>query len=277
MKKYLFICLLLIVVTPVLAAQDSVIVPIYRQLFHDKINDEQTQLDRLDGKMDGQIKVSAKPDINLVITDVMTRKIDELQNFVEQEARIKTNNEKIRYLSFIENLLKAFRVEWKKKEFNPVYVPILVKTKKKIMLEHIDGISMVAEIDNSPYQVGKLLTELFYENKGYEESRKILYKKFCALNPDKILQTIGPYINEAFADSLIVKSCLYNPTAIYSIAQAPESKLGALIHRNKNPIVTGVVELSKTPNALLYFPFLDSRRHCHHDSQLHHSTIDYIG
>jgi hypothetical protein len=84
-----------------------------------------------------------------------------------------------------------------------------------------------------------------------------LYKKFCAVYPDKILQTIEPYINEPFADSLIVKSCLYNPTAIYSLAQAPGTKLGTLIHRNRNPVVMGVTELSKTPNALLYFPFLD--------------------
>lgn len=257
MKKYLFVCLLLIAVIPVFAMQDSVIVPIYRQLFHDKINNEQALLDKMDGKADGLIKVSTKQEINLVVSDVMTRKIDALQNFVEQEARIKSNNEKIRYLSYIETLLRAFRNGCKSKEFNPVYTPLLVETFEKIMIGNIEGTDMSPDIENSPYQVGKLLADVFTENKGYEESKKILYKKFCALNPDKILQTIVPYMNEPFADSLIVTSCLYNPTAIYSVAQATDSKLGKLIHRNKSPIVMGVVELSKTPNALLYFPFLD--------------------
>ena len=69
-------------------------------------------------------------------------------------------------------------------------------------------------------------------------------KKYCTRNsapsiPIKFYKPLIPYINEPFADSLVVKSCRYNPTAIYNIAQAPDSKLGKLIHRNKSPIVNG--------------------------------------
>ena len=134
---------------------------------------------------------------------------------------------------------------------------MLVENFEKIMMADIDSLSMAGFIQEVPYPDAKINAEIFSENKGYEESKKILYQKFCALNPDKILQTIEPYINEPFADNLIVISCRFNPTSIYSIAQAPDSKMGALIHRNKDPLVVAVVELSKTPNALLYFPFLD--------------------
>ena len=48
-----------------------------------------------------------------------------------------------------------------------------------------------------------------------------------------------------------------NPTAIYSASQAPNSVTGKLIHRNNNPLVTTIINISKTPNSLLYFPFLD--------------------
>ena len=257
MKKYVCLILILIAVTPVFALQDSVIVPIYRQLFHDKINDEQRLLDMLDGKTDGLISATHKPEINLVITDVMTRKIDEFENFVELNKKIVTNNQKIRYLSYIENLLKAFKNGWRSKEFNPVFAPLLVETFENLMKANIDSISIAPAIDKVPYQVGKILTEIFTENSGYTASKNLLYVKFCSLNPDKILQTIEPYMNEPFADALVVKSCEYNPTAVYNIAQAPNSKLGMLVHRNTSKIVKGVVELSKTPNALLYFPFLD--------------------
>ena len=84
MKKIVFITLLFFSFSPVFANRDSVIIPIYRQLFHDRINDEQVELDKLDGKKDGLIKATVKPDINLVINDVMTRKIDDLQIFVER-------------------------------------------------------------------------------------------------------------------------------------------------------------------------------------------------
>ena len=257
MKKYLLLCLMVIALTPVFALQDSVIVPIYRQLFHDKINDEQIQLDRLDGKIDGLIRATHKLEINLAITDVMTRKIDEFENFVELNNKLATNNQKIRYLSYIENLVKSFKYSWRNKEFNPVYAPLLVETFEKIMKGNMDSVSMVSLIEMVPYEVGKILTEIFPENPGYAESKKQLYLKYSLIHPDKILQSIEPYINEPFADALVVKSTEINPTAVYNIAQAAGTKLGALVHRNTNPLVKAVVELSKTPNALLYFPFLD--------------------
>jgi hypothetical protein len=257
MKKYLLIGLLIIAFIPVLAAQDSVIVPIYRQLFHDKIDNEQILLDQMDGKLDGQIKFTHKTEINLVITDVLTRKINLLQDSVEQNEKIVTNNQKIRYLSYIESLLRKLRYSCRTKEFDPLYAPQLVETFEKIMIADIDTVSMALQIQKAPYSIGKVLTEIFAENAGYTESKKIMYLKYCTRNPDKILQTIEPYINEPFADSLIVKSCEYSPTPVYNIAQAPNSKLGMLIHRNNNPLVKAVVELSKTPNALMYFPFLD--------------------
>ncbi len=257
MKKYLIFYLLLIAFTPAFAVEDSVIVPIYRQLFHDKINDEQLQLDKLDGKLDGQIRVTNKSEINLVITDIMTRNINALQIYVEKETKIKSNNEKIRYLGYIENLLKAFRNGWRSKEFNPVYTPILVTSFEKILKGDVDNESMAAEIDKTPYPVGEILAKIFKENNGYASSRKSLYIKFAALNPEKILQTIEPYADEPFADGMVVKSSALNPTAVYNIAQAPNSKLGILVHRNSDPLVKSIVELSKTPNALLYFPFLD--------------------
>jgi hypothetical protein len=257
MKKYLLSCLLYISFTPVFAAQDSVIVPIFRQLFHDKIDNEQLLLDQLDDKSDGKISLTHKPELNLVITDLMTRKINELQNFVEQNNSIVTNNQKIRYLTYIESLLKKFKYSYRAKEFNPDFTPQLVEAFEKVMIADIDSVSMAAEIEKASYAIGKILTDIFADNTGYTESKKIMYLKYCVLYPDKILQTIEPWVNEPFADSLVVKSCLLNPTAIYNIAQASNSKLGMLIHRNTNPLVKTIAELSKTPNALLYFPFLD--------------------
>ena len=257
MKKYLLFSLLIATVTPLFATQDTVKVPIFRQLFHDKINSEQLQLDKLDGKADGLIRATHKPEINLAITDVLTRKIDRFEDFIELNSKIPTNNQKVRYLSYVENLLKAFRYGWRSKEFNPVYTPLLVETFEKIMIANIDSLSMAKEIDEAPFEIGKILVEIFTDNKGYSESKKLVYLKYCNLYPDRILQTIEPYIDEPFAEELVLKSCRYNPTAVYNMAQASKSKVGRLIHRNNSSLVKTVVDLSKKPSALLYFPFLD--------------------
>lgn len=257
MKKYLLSCLILIIFTPVFAAQDSVIVPIYRQLFHDKIDHEQMLFDQLDGKTDGLINLTHKPEINGVVTDLLTRKINDLEDFVERNDSITTNNEKIKYLTYIESLLKKIKYNYRSKEFNLANTPQLVEAFEKIMIADIDSLSMASEIEKVPYASGKILTEIFAENTGYTDSKKIMYLKYATLHPDKILQTIEPYVDEPFADSLVAISCLLNPTAVYNLAQATRSKVGMLVHRNNNPLVKAIVELSKTPNALLYFPFLD--------------------
>lgn len=257
MKRNYFLLILLAFSVSASANMDTVKVPIYRQLFHDRINDEQRLLDRMDGKADGIIRATHNTEINLAITDVMIRKVNEMQDMVELNEKLVSNNQKIRYLNYIENMVKAYKYGIKTKELNPAYAPVLMENFEKVMKATIDSSSMADFIQEAPYPIGKINTEIFSENKGYGESKKILYQKFCVLNPDKILQTIEPYSNEPFADSLIVISCRFNPTSIYSLAQAPDSKLGMLVHRNKNPLVMAVVELSKTPNALFYFPFLD--------------------
>lgn len=257
MKKYLLIFYLVTLFVPAFAMQDSVIVPIYRQLFHDRINEEQVQLDRLDGKQDGLIRITHKPEINLVISDALTRRIDEMVNAVELNQKLSTNNQKIRFLNYIENLLKGFRYGWRTKEFNPGQTPLLVETFRQVMNASVDSLSMVPIIEQAPFEIGRILVDVFTDNKGYAESKKIVYLKFCHLNPDKILPTIEPFINEPFADELVEKSCRINPTAVYNMAQAAKTKVGMLIHRNNSPVVKTVVALSKTPNALLYFPFLD--------------------
>lgn len=257
MRINLLLFILLFLSVSARAAVDTVKVPLQRQLFHDRINEEQLQLDKIDGKADGQIRATHAVDINQIIADVMLRKVNDLQDKVELNEKLISNNQKIRYLSYIESLVRGYRHGVRNKELNPAYAPMLLENFEKIMQANIDSQSMAPFIQEVPYALGRINAEIFSENKGYADSKKILYQKFCVIHPDKILQTIEPYSNEPFADSLIVISCKFNPTSIYSVAQAAESKLGMLVHRNKNPLVVAVVELSKTPNALFYFPFLD--------------------
>jgi hypothetical protein len=257
MKKKVFLFLLLLCASRAFASIDSVIVPIERRFFHDRISEEQKSLDRADGKMDGIMKVSANDEINISVTYAMTRKINQLEDSIELNDKILKNQDKVRYLRYLESLLKAFRFGLKSKQFNPAFAPMLVSAFENAMRANIDNNSMAPYIEELPYEAADIITGIFMENKGYKESQKILFLKFCALYPDKILQNIEPYADEPFADSLIVICCERNPTAVYSASQAPNTVIGKLIHRNTNNIVTGVVEISKTPNALLYFPFLD--------------------
>lgn len=239
------------------AYRDTVTVPLQRRLWHDKIVNEQKLSDKADGKADGQLRVGKNESINLHISDALFRKVKDVQDWIELNESIKNNNEKIRYLSYVENMLKSFRISWRMKDFNPVSFPLLLDNFEEIMKAQVDGRNMAPIIQKASYEVAKINTEVFSDNPGYKESKDFVYLKYCALNPDKILQTIRPYADKPFADSLVVIACQLNPVQLYSYAQSNTSAEGKLIHRNSNSLVKTVSQLSQTPNALFYFPFLD--------------------
>ena len=257
MKKKIFLLLLLIYSANVFAGVDTVIVPIQRQLFHDRINQEQKLLDQADGKTDGIIKVSSNDEINSAVTDIMIRRINQLTDSIELNVKIATNNEKVRYLNNIENLVRAYRNGWKLKQLNPTYAALLVNNFEKVMNANIDSGSMAPYIDELPYEAGMIITEIFKENTGYAASKKILFLKYSAIHPDKIIQNIEPYVNEPFADSMVTVCSQYNPTAVYNASQATGTVIGKLIQHNTSPIVKTILEISNTSGSLKYFPFLD--------------------
>ena len=258
MKKAILPIILLFACIDLFALQDSVVIPISRVRFHDRIDNEQKLTDKADGKLDGLVRVSGNEEINLQVTDALTRKINEFQFYIEENRNISSSNEKIRQLSYIEQLVKAFRTDWKQKKINPSLAPLLMEKFEMVWRANMDSFSMAPHIKETPYEVGMLITPIFKNNKGYHESRRLLFLKFCSMHPDKILSHIRPYVDEAFADSLVVVACKNDPEQLYDYAYSIKTPEGKLIQRNTDPMVKAIVQLSKLENALLYYPFLDN-------------------
>ncbi len=257
MKKSFLYLVWLMVGYNAFGIADSTVIPIQRQRNHERINEEQAKFDLADGKLDSLITVSNNEEINLQVTDALIRKINLLQDYVENNKKIISNNEKIRQLNYIQELLISFRTEWKAKRLNPVLAPLLVDNFTKILKGNIDTVSMDEFIKEVPYEIGKINVEIFKNNRGYTKSRNILFIKFCSLYPDKILANIRSFVHEDFADSMIVLAAINNPKQLYDYASASNSPESKLIRKNTDPMVMAIVKLSQTPNALLYYPFLD--------------------
>ncbi len=261
MKKFFVHFLALFSSMHLYAQCGNVAIPFQRIRFHDRIREEQLKCDRADGKMDSLIKVSSNEEINLQVTDALTRKIQAILCFIEGNSKVPSNNDKIRQLNYVEEIVSAFRVNWKLKKLNPALAPLLIDNFEKILKANIDSQSMAPFIEEVPYQVGLINSEIFNKNIGFQESRKILYLKYSAANPGNILNSIRPYINESFADSLVVLACKNNPKQLYDYASSSSSPEAKLIRRNSNPMVKAVAKLSQTSNALRYYPFLDDILH----------------
>ena len=236
---------------------DTVKVPIQRQRFHDKINEEQKLLDKADGKADGIVKASGNEEIALAITDVLLRKVDVLQSGIERNTKIPSNNEKVRYLTYLESLLRYFRTDWRSHKMSALLAPQLVNSFEQVMNTTIDSGNMAPLVASQPYEIAKIIAAIFVNNKGFAESKNIVFLKYCALNPDKILASLDPYVKESYADSLLIAVAKNDPGQLYKYSQDLYSPVGKLIHNCNNGYVKTIAQLSTTPGALLYFPFLD--------------------
>ena len=127
MKPFYLFILFILASLPAFALDDTtIVVPIQRRLWHDKINNELKLYDKADGKLDSQLRIGKNETINLQLNDALFRRVKALQDWVEINADIKTNNEKIRYLNYIENMLREFRLRWRRHELNPVVFPDLL-------------------------------------------------------------------------------------------------------------------------------------------------------
>ncbi|MEP6928022.1 MAG: hypothetical protein ABI834_10315 [Ginsengibacter sp.] len=258
--RHIFYFFILVLFIPLLsfADGDTTNTPLNRQVFHDKIKAEQKRADKADGHLDGLIKVSTNPEINLQVTDAIFRKINVLRNDIESNDLLVTNNDKIRYLRFVEYLVRDFTNNWRSHKISPALAPLLVDNFKEIMAANLKGESITQLIQKAPYEVGMINAQIFDDNPGYKETQRILFLKFCRLYPDKILANIGPYVDDTFADSLVIDAFNNNPSQLYSYAQAANSRQGKLIRRNDDPRIKTVVQLSNQNRALFYFPFLDN-------------------
>lgn len=256
MKTHLYAITLFFLIPAISFAYNDTI-PLNRRIFHDNIIKEQNRADRLDGKQDGYIKISNSDEVNLQVTDALIRKVNNLRNNVEKNTALSTNNDKIRYLRFIESLVRGFNNNYKSHKISPALAPVLVDNFSAIMKAQIKGENMAPLINEVPYQVGAITSEIFKDNPGYKESRKYLFLKYSIQHPEKVLASIGPYINEPFADELVLTAYKYSPVQIYNYAQAVNSPQGQLIRRNQDNRIKMIVQLSARKDALFYFPFLD--------------------
>jgi hypothetical protein len=239
-------------------ASDTTNIPIARLSRHDAIRAEQILCDKMDGKQDGMLRVGGDEEINKEVTYAFLIKPNEFRQWIETNDKdLPTNNDKVRNLRYVKNVLAFFRSGYRVSEIQKAALPELITNFEKIMKAKAAGLPTLSFLEEAPYSIAKINAQIFYEGNDAKAAAVAVYLKFATLNPSKILQTIAPFANENFADSLVVIACKQNPEQLYSFAQSQKSVVGKLIARNEDRMVKKVAMLSQKQSALLYFPFLD--------------------
>lgn len=238
-------------------AGDTTNIPVSRQAFHERVVNAQKQLDQMDGRLDGVLKIGDNSDVNAQVSDAIFEKVNALRNDIESDKHIASNNEKVRHLRYLEYLLREISSGLQSNRLRADEIPALVNVFTKVFHINIAKESMLTEVQKAPYEIGNIVSSIFIDNPGYQQSKIALFKKHATLHPDEILANIAPFTEEPFADSMVLIAFKRNPIQLYNYAQSSQTKQGKLIRGMDDPRIKKIVELTRTRRALFYFPFLD--------------------
>jgi len=230
-------------------------------LWHDNVDKEQQKFIIAGGRNDTLIRLAKDETVNFQITDALLRRVDDLQQRIEFDSTLNTNNKK-KYLRALEILLRGFYQSYKAKEIQAAAAPALITAFDTAMKLDRNGQSIEPVIESGSYEIGKVLVECFLypsENAGVKPSRLYLTRRYCEMHPSLILNYLSTHRGLPFEDSLIVMAGHYDIRQLYDFATT-SGELGARIRDSKDTLVHTVSMLANSRNGSgqLYFPFLDN-------------------
>jgi hypothetical protein len=271
-KRYLIIFAFFFSLPPIfgqgLSVSDTLAIPpAYQPEFkrlrnHDLINAEQKAILDADGKADKWFTPSGKDEVDYLITQAITKKVDNMQYMIETDTSL-DHRLKVLYLSGLENLLKYFRENWQsktEKKVNPLHLSLIINAYEECMNKDEKNESIEGIIDALPYDAGVnvLEADIFESNPGYERAKDNLVLKYCTMHPDKTFATLLKYPDVPFADSLVKVRAKVYTKQLYNYAQA-NNKLGFMIRKiNDDPFIQAVVKMARSRDGQQYFCFLDN-------------------
>jgi hypothetical protein len=230
-------------------------VPMQRQLWHENVDKQQKRL----SKDHDLVKVSADESINVQVSDALLRQVDELQEQIELDSTL-DNQGKIKYLRTLDFLIQNYIDRRGTKDFPAAIAPALVKAFEQCMDLDKKNQGFQSVINENSYGVGRILVDcMLYskDNPGMEESRLVLFRKYCGLHPDEILTELRKKPDVYFADSLIRVAAYYDVKKVYDYAQA-RGPLSRLIGNHPDTLVKLINRMANSRSGQLYFPFLDN-------------------
>ena len=242
------------------AGQDSshTVIDIRRVKLHEDIDGLQTRVCALDGKPDKMIVISRDLDLDLLLTDIYTRQTDALQRAIEKN--VETDHRiKVKYLSGLTILLEELLRSFRSNALSASEAATLLEAYRQYMGLDIRGMGITGIVDHFPYNVNKVLlgeNSVFFENPALDSARVIMFRQFAGLYPDQVLSRIEPYLNAAFADSLLVKAAHQSPGIFYNYASAAATPIGKKIRSIDDTLVRLITGIADESSGRLIFPFL---------------------
>lgn len=232
-----------------------------RELFHDYVDTQQVRLFAIDGKKDGLFAPSANEEINYLLNQTATVRINALQCEIENDTTLGDQAKK-KYLKGMKYLLEFFISNVRSKKVSPLRLSDIVNGYEKCYLLDRDGKSISPVIDEYPYETAYSIVNAdnvtFEKNQGLKAAKQAVILKYCVLYPSLTLPTLFQNPGMPFADSLVRVVAKEYPKQLYDYAQS-NNQLGFVIRNiNDDDFIRTVVKMARSKSGMQYFPFLDN-------------------
>ena len=236
------------------------LIDIRRIKLHEDIDAIQIKLETVTLKLAHQPEGNTEPANQIPFIDSFLRRSDSLQSAIEQHAGF-DHRIKVKYLTGLNKLLWQLPEALQSNQIT--FQSMAESLEAFIVYMNLDftGESLIKPLNSFSYRVNDFIFNnqtVFFDNKELEQIRVLIYRQFIELNPDKILSTIQPYLNQPFADSLLIRAAGEFPADFYNYASATGTEVGRRIQQVSDPLVSTVARIATEPKARLIYPFLPS-------------------
>ncbi|MCX6317447.1 MAG: hypothetical protein NTW29_09170 [Bacteroidetes bacterium] len=232
-----------------------------RQLFHDWVNEQQQNILKLDGKADNQFNPSANEDINFLLTQYATAKIDALQCALETDSTLGDQGKK-KYLKGLRNLLSFYITSVRGRKASTMILPDIINAYEKCIIADRKGQPIDVIVKGLSYDAAYVTTradnETFVKNPGYKACQEQVILKYCILHPAKIFETLKENPGMPFADSLVRLIAKKYPKQLYDYSQANNKLSQTIRNITDDKFIATVVKMAKSKDGQQYFCFLDN-------------------
>jgi len=236
------------------------VVDIRRIKLHEEIDAIQDKLETTSMTLADELKENAKLANQILIRDSLLRRSDSLQSAIESYADF-DHRIKVKYLTGLNKLLWQLLDALQTNQIT--FQSMAESLEAFIVYMNLDfaGKSLLVPVQDFSYQVNELIFNeqtVFFDNIDLGKIRIAIYRQFIEDNPQKILSTIQPYLDQPFADTLLIRAAIDFPASFYNYASATGTEVGKKIQQIDHPLVSAVARIALEPKARLIYPFLPS-------------------
>jgi hypothetical protein len=233
-------------------------IPLNRQLYNDYVDAEQVNILNFDGKADGQLTLSRDVEVNRILTQAATQKIDWLQYKIEKDTLL-AHSGKVRYVQGLKTLLQNLLKGWRYRQLNPLHLPDCINSYYACILldeknQRIDSYTETLDYDIA-YPI--IHSKTFDDNAGIKDAQNNLVLKYCRLYPSRIYSTLQQNPDVPFADSIIRAIAKKDPRQLYDFASGNDKLSNIISNIRDDKFISSVAWMAHSRSGQQYFPFLD--------------------